>query len=111
MNIIIYQDAVDSVLSILVLNERSRAKMWPIFYTQDPENVPSGDTETVIIGWARQGVVNRFSFPAEEPDSRDADLVLGCLSLEEGAGGSGGSAGMNEACVAEIFFNDQEWEK
>ena len=74
-------------------------------------NWSSGDTETVIISWARQGAVDRFFVPAEEPDSRAADLVPGCLSLEEGAGGSGGSAGMDKACVVKIFFVDREWEK
>lgn len=71
-------------------------------------NWSSGDKETVIIGWAGRGVVDRFFVPVEEPDSKDADRVLGGLSPEEAAGGS---AGVNEGCVVEVCFDDREWEK
>ena len=73
-------------------------------------NWSSGDTETVIIGWAGGGIVGFFVL-AEEPDSKDVDRVLGGLSPEEGAGESRGSAGMDEVCVVEICFDGREWEK
>ena len=68
----------------------------------------SGDKETVIIGWAGLGVVDRFFVSAEEPDSKDADRVLGGLILEEG---TGGSAGVDEVCVVDICFDGREWKK
>lgn len=52
--------------------------------------------------------MDRFFVPAEEPDSKDADRVLGGLSPEEVARGS---AGVDKVCVVEICFGDREWEK
>lgn len=68
-------------------------------------NWSSGDKETVIIGWAGRGVVDRVFVPVEDPDSKDADRVLGGWSPEEGAGGS---AGVDEVCVVEFCFDDRE---
>ena len=68
-------------------------------------NWSSGDKETIIIGWAGRGVVDRLFVPAEEPDSKEADRVLGGLSPEEAAVGS---AGVDEACVVETCFDDRE---
>ena len=72
-----------------------------------PMTWSSGDKDTVIIGWAGRGIVDRFFVPAQESDSKDADQVLGGLIHEEG---TGGSAGVDEVCVVEICFDDREWE-
>lgn len=48
----------------------------------------SGDRETVILGFAGRGVIERLLLPVEEPDSNDA-LRAACGERPEGRTGVG----------------------